>query len=219
MTYPNYFKKLPTLNYLTTINPNGTGNYKQVVNIFSKLNMEEDIFKFPEFYIDYTIADGYSPEDVANEVYGDSGLYWLILTVNNIYDCYSHWPMSSERLEKYIIDKYGSWNAADATKLYKTVETYNAVGDLVLPGGIIVASNYVFYYHPDPNNKQVGPGGGWVELSSLPVATSYADYEIQLNESKRNIRYLNKKYLNDYMRLMDKKIAQLPEETTSEFII
>lgn len=219
MSFPNYFKKFPILNYLTSINAAGIGEYTKIVNIFNKINLREDVFRYAIFYYTYRIKNSETPEDIAREVYGDSGLYWLIILTNNIINRYEQWPMSNEVFESYIIGKYGGWESAEGTSHYETISTYNAAGDLVLPGGISVAANFIFYYHPDPNNKVIGPDGDWVRLSSLPRPVSYVDYESRLNDKKRDILLLDKKYITEYIRILEKRFGDLPDETTSDLIL
>lgn len=48
-----------------------------------------------------------TPEQLADDLYGDSRLYWTILWVNNIIDPFTEWYMGQEQLIEYCERKYG----------------------------------------------------------------------------------------------------------------
>ena len=54
----------------------------------------------------YDVQDGETPEIIAFKYYGDAELHWTILVVNDIIDYYTDWPMSVQRFEQYMNDKY-----------------------------------------------------------------------------------------------------------------
>jgi len=216
MGLPTYFNQLPKLNYLTTISATGVPAYTQLPNIFKLPYMQDDIFKYAAMYYTYTIKDGQRPEDVARLEYGDAGLYWIVLHVNNIVDPYQQWPIPSWAFEDYLVEKYGGWSAAGATSHYETVETRNAAGDIVLPGGIIVDSDFIYYYHHDPFNKVID-GGDYVLQSSLPVSVSYATVESRNNVAKCNINLLDRRYVNSYIKYFRDAVGQLDVHASFDY--
>jgi hypothetical protein len=208
MALPDYFNQFPELEYLTGINNAGIGTFTKTVNLFRTANLKETVFKYATFYYDYVIQNGEKPEDVARKEYDNDGLYWLVLQINNIVDPYQQWPLSDEDLDNYILNKYGSWAAAESISHYETLETKNTAGDVVLPAGLRVASDYIFYYHPDPHNK-VEDDGEWVLLSSLPIPVSYAEQERRDNDKKKTISLLDRKYIPDYIRELRRYLGVL----------
>ena len=40
----------------------------------------------------YDVGDGETPEMIANKLYGDPNLHWVILYLNNVTDRYHQWP-------------------------------------------------------------------------------------------------------------------------------
>ncbi len=210
MTYPDYFKFYPRLDYLASVDAAGNGEFKETVDIFRNNNLPEKIFKYKTFYYNYNIQDGETPETVAEKVYEDSGLYWLILQINNIVDPYTQWPLSNVSLEEYIVRKYGSWAAAGQISHYETVEVKNDSGQVILPAGIVVSADYVFRYFPDPNNKETTPNGDYVKLSSFPVPVTFEEVEQRINNKKKTINLLNRRYVSDYVRLFRKELEDSP---------
>ncbi len=69
-------------------------------------------------YVPYVVADGERPDNVANKVYDDPSLDWVVLLANNIHSIYDEWPKDSETFKQYIIEKYGSLENAIATIKY-----------------------------------------------------------------------------------------------------
>jgi hypothetical protein len=60
--------------------------------------------------IEYQIKDYDTPENICYRLYNDSSLSWILLYLNNIIDPFYDWPLNTNELRKYIIDKYGIEN-------------------------------------------------------------------------------------------------------------
>lgn len=214
METPVYFQQFPQLNYLTSINNAGVGQFTSTANLFRRTRLKDSVFKYAAFYYNYNIQEGELPEDVARKIYGDPGLYWIVLQINDIIDVYNQWPLTSYDLDQHILNVYGSWSNAEQISHYETVETKNAVGDIVLPAGIIVSSDYVFRYFPDPNNKIVNEDGDYVQLSSFPISVTYSEVERRKNEDKKIINLLDRKYINEYIRLTRFEMDSIEDKTS-----
>ena len=61
----------------------------------------------------YTIEAGQKPEDVADILYDDPKLYWVVLLVNNIIDPYNEWYFTPEQIRSLVEDKYGVGNSGN----------------------------------------------------------------------------------------------------------
>jgi hypothetical protein len=64
-------------------------------------------------YYTYEILDGETPDVLADRIYSDINLYWIILVTNNIFDPRWEWPLSTNALNAYITDTYGSGHETD----------------------------------------------------------------------------------------------------------
>ena len=69
----------------------------------------------PQYYIEYGIQEGETAEMIANRVYGDINLFWVILMINEIHDVDNEWPLDRESLARFIADTYSD---PHDTKLY-----------------------------------------------------------------------------------------------------
>ena len=92
----NYFINFPSVKY-------GKHTAKDITR---KAKVIEKLKSNPYSFLPYTIEEGLSPEDVAHYYYDDVSLSWLVLLANNIVDWQSEWPLTEQRLNQYIEDKY-----------------------------------------------------------------------------------------------------------------
>ena len=173
-------------------NKAGHPNYFKIKDYFHLLRVRDDIIKEETLYVDYVVKDGQRPDQVSYELYGDEQFYWVILQINDIVDYYNQWPLSNFELESFVRKKYDGEAGAAATHHWETVKTYDSDGNYILPGGMAVSQNYIYYYPSKP--------GSTVYLSSLPVEVSNYEYERRLNDEKAQIQVLDKKYIYDFDR-------------------
>ena len=98
----SYFSMFPDILY----DAKGNGKDTFMKDIFRRVkvksNAKGNIVEFDY----YDVQDGETPEIIAFKYYGDAELHWTILVVNDIIDYYTDWPMSVQRFEQYMNDKY-----------------------------------------------------------------------------------------------------------------
>lgn len=163
-------------------------------NIMTKIATIKATLSIYDLYFPYTISDGERPDTIAYDYYGDSTYAWLVLIVNDIYDPYYGWPMTYEQFLDYLQKKYGT-----VYELQGQVHHYIYTGIGGDTQEEIARKNYwmspTTYTYADPVDKS-----GWTSVSVY-------QYELDVNEAKRNIRLIS----NDYIKQIDKEIAQLFE--------
>lgn len=54
----------------------------------------------------YDLKDGDTPEVLAHRLYGNSEYHWVIMFVNERYDVWTDFPLSSNELDTYIDNQY-----------------------------------------------------------------------------------------------------------------
>ena len=177
-------------------------NYVIIKNLFLRAKLRDDVFTSVTFLNSYTIQEGMRPDNVAEDLYGNSQLDWIILTVANIVNVRDEWPMSSDVLYQYCEDKYGL--AINDTRHHETEEVRNAEGKLILPAGQIVDKDYTI---PNPLvfNTTINPV---VPISNFLIET-------RENEKKRNIKVLRREFLTQY--ILDMK-GELEYTKSSQFV-
>lgn len=206
----NYFRRLPDFEYISRLNDRTSNNdYVTVKNIFRRALIREDLFDNFLAFTKYEIIGDKRPDQVAYEVYGDSDLDWVVLAANNIINVRNEWPMSQFQFEKYIIQKYGSFENANEVKHYETIEIKDSSGKVHIPKGRIVSSDFTTSFTDSLTN---------VNITSDPASLSeitYYVHEERLQNERRNINILKSKYLP---RVLDEIETLLDYEPSTEFI-
>lgn len=102
-----YFQTLP-LNFYTL------DNYKTrkiIPNIFVRSKFLSNVVTNNSLFDEYDIKEGETPEITSNKVYGDPGLYWIIMQSNDLIDPRFDWPLDQFNLKKFVEGKYTNINA------------------------------------------------------------------------------------------------------------
>ena len=185
-----YFKNIPNFEYVNrTKDGQFISNYTQVKNFFKKGKMREDIFQDLTIFEKYNIKGDDRPDNVANEIYGDPTLDWVVLTSNNIVNIYNEWPLSQQIFEDYILDKYGTYEKLDETHHYESNEIKDSTGLIIFPKGVQVsAAQSVSFYEPTRDEQ--------VTVNPVSKAVTNYQYEEEINNKKRRIFLLKPSYLN-----------------------
>jgi len=206
----NYFSRLPDFEYISRLNDRRSDNdYVTVKNIFRRALIREDLFDNFLAFNKYNIIGDKRPDQVAYEVYGDSDLDWVVLAANNIINVRNEWPMSQFQFEKYILEKYGSFENANKVKHYETIEIKDSDGKVHVPAGKIVSSDFTISFTDSLTNLNVTS-----DPDSLSEITYYV-HEERLQDERRKINILKSKYLP---RVLDEIETLLDYEPSTEFI-
>ena len=185
-----YFRNMPNFEYVNrTKDGQFISNYTQVKNFFKKGRMREDIFQDLTIFEKYNIKGDDRPDNVANEIYGDPTLDWVVLTSNNIVNIYNEWPLSQQVFEDYILDKYDTYEKLDEIHHYESNEVKDSTGLIIFPRGVQVsAAQSVSYYEPTREEQ--------VTVNPVSKAVTNYQYEEEINNKKRRIFLLKPSYLN-----------------------
>ena len=186
-----YFRELPNLLYQSFLSDKKSSlDYTEVKNLFRRTKIRDDLQNIFTLFDKYEIPDGFRPETVAEEFYGNDELDWVVLTTAGIINVRNEWPLNNKDIYDYSFDKYG--DNINATRFFETKEIKNSNGSIILEKGKVVDSDFVFKYY-DTN--------GIVEVKGTSVRTGISnyDYEVRLNEEKRSIFILKPEYLQQFL--------------------
>ena len=192
----SYFSRLPNLYVAEGISSLENFKYRLTKNLFRRVNAREDLSKYTTFFESYEIKDGDTPSSLAYELTGESENDWIILIVNNITDVYEEWPKTDAAIQSYIEAKY---SVADNIHHWETNETlYNDI--VFIKRGIEVNETF----------RAVLPDGTTLtkDQSIYPV-TNY-EYEVYLNELKRNILVPNPQIVDIIVEEFDDLVTYQP---------
>jgi len=195
----NYFSVVPDFEYVSRLPDANISDYINVKNFFKRITLKQDVYQDLSFFTKYKVEGDDRPDNVAFKEYGRSDLDWIVLTSNNILNIQSEWPMPQFEFDKYLIEKYGTYDNLNNTHHHETTELKNNDDVIIVQKGLRVESNYSITYFED---------SGMVTQNPVVEVTNY-QYEEQLNDSKRNIFLLKDIYLNviidDFQDLMTYK--------------
>lgn len=184
-----YFKTLPKL--ISTNN----GNSVVLTNLLSRSSIIQNLLTNSLVFYKYDIQDSDTPEIVAYKYYGDAYRYWIVLFSNEMLDAQWDWPLNSRDFQNYIVSKYTTFNPYSTIQGYTQTTTqfdYNTQTTTVNTVNISQNAFNTF----TPTNVTVTLPTGKVSISKTVSSISYYQYELNLNESKRNISLLNNQYVN-----------------------
>lgn len=103
-----YFSKFPVVNYPIKINE----QFRTVLarNILRRIVLSDDLKSSGSAFIEYSVKDGERPEHIADKLYGNPELHWIVLLTNDIIDPYYDWCKSDAAIEQYIQKKYSDYS-------------------------------------------------------------------------------------------------------------
>lgn len=191
----SYFREFPDLEYQSFLPEKSSSNdYIIVKNLFRRVKLREDLQNIITLFNKYVIPDGLRPDNVAESLYGKSDYDWVVLISAGITNIRDQWPLSNKEIYYYAEKKYGL--ELNNTRFYETIEVRDSNNRLILPAGKIVDENFTI---PNPNNSAL-------TLNPVIEISNY-EYEVRLNEQKRNIYLLKPDYLqqflNDFRKIMN----------------
>ena len=189
---PNpYFSNLGDFLYVNrTREGRSEGDYSLVKNLFKRAKLREDIYQDLAFFTKYDVSGDDRPDNVADLIYGDPTLDWVVLISNNIVNVQSEWPLSQADFNTYLTEKYDN-----ETTLYSGIHHYEANevktndGSIIIASGTRVSAGQSVSYFDEDSSQHV------VRTDIASPVTNYM-FEDQLNEDKRNIFVLKPIYLN-----------------------
>ena len=172
----SYFDMFPNIYY----DAKGNGKFTIQKNLLSRLilvdRVKENILGFDY----YDVKDGETPEMIAHKYYGDVNLHWTILVANDVIDYYEDWPMSTQRFEEFVKDKYDN------------------------PGAI---HHYEINQTSGDTTVTIDVGMNTTDYPSATAISNY-QYEDRLQEKKRQIRLIGTRYIDDFVKEFERKMNE-----------
>ena len=181
-----YFSDYPTANYDLKKN----GKKTLVSNITVRFKINEVLRLKSAVIYNYTIKDGDKPDLIAYKYYEDATMDWVLFLTNNMIDPQWDWPLDAQSLDRYVKKKYGSIELAQRTNhSYEKILREHRV---LFDGTIIPEKRLIV---DEETYNATSP--------SLRRAVDKYTYELELNDSKREIKILDRRYLNPVIQGLD----------------
>ncbi len=172
----SYFEILPKVYY----DSKGDGKFDLLTNIMTRVKLRDDVQDDIFAYDYYDVQDGETPEMIAHKYYDDPELHWTILVANEVIDYYSDWPMSVQKFEQFVKDKYSNPQAIHHYEISQTS------GD---------------------TETTIDVGMNTTDYPSATAISNYT-YEDRLQEQRRQIRLIQPQYISTFVKEFEKKMNE-----------
>lgn len=138
-----YFRELPNVAYKSPLShTNSSGDYIFVKNIFRKTKMMDWLSSNATLFNKFEIGDGDRPDTIAEAMYGDPTLDYVVILTAGITNIRNQWPLTDNDLYDYALEKYGSEANLNAAHHYETYEIRDENQNLIMPEGSIVDDKF-----------------------------------------------------------------------------
>ena len=180
-----FFQHYPQIDYNIT----GTAppKFKTAINIMTRAKLRNVITNDIVQYFPYSIPEAERPDITSFKIYGDVKFTWLIFLINDIHDPIYDWPLATRDLVNFIKDKYGTINDAKNTvhhyeQIVRTRVEATGTTDAIPVAKIEV--DLTTYNALAAENRNIVYCYNW---------------ELDRNESKRDIKLINVMYVGDIL--------------------
>jgi len=185
----SYFDLIPDFDYVSRLPDAKISDYIRVKNFFRRATLREDIFQSLTFFTKYSIEGDDRPDNVANKVYSNSDLDWVILLANNVTHIPTEWPMAQNDFDRFLLDKYDNYDTLyNGVHHHETIEVKDSNEVTIVREGLEVSSDFTqtYYDYYDAEMKTA---------SNITRPVTNYQYEEKLENKKREIFVLKQEYL------------------------
>ena len=178
-----YFDSFPIIPYGST-----DGTVKNVTNLLRRVAIRSKLKTNVSFFDTYDVKNGETPEIIADKLYDDPKLHWIIMLLNNVTDRYHDWPMSEQQFNSYLNEKYSN---PDGIHHY---EISQESGD---------TTQKIEVYDPELISSDT-------DAYTSATAITNREFEESEQDKKRKIRLVDPEYIEqfvtEYQNLMKESI-------------
>ncbi len=208
-----YFGELPNILYQSPLlHKNSTTDFIVIKNIFRRSKLFDFLQGNVTLFNKYVINDGDRPDTIAEKLYGDSELDYIIVLVAGITNITHEWPLQDYQIYDYTLNKYGSEAKMNDIHHYETFEIKDSQNRTILPAKLIVDKDFKMdgsaLRFPTNRFTLISQQGNQLldDKDEYTVATDNIarpvtnyEFEIQTNEDKRDINVLRESYIQTFI--------------------
>jgi hypothetical protein len=192
-----YFRELPDIQYQNFFDTNVSAtDYVTIKNIFLRGKLRDDLQNVFTVFDKYEISERERPDQIAEKLYGDASLDWIVRIVANIINYQNDLPLNSQQLYDYVVNKYGQ-DGVSEIRFYQSIEIKDSTGRLIQPEGVVVDEDFSITFFDEGLNTYVTRSG----LGARDGVTNF-EYESNLNDEKKTIFVLKPEYINLFIQDM-----------------
>ena len=208
-----YFRELPNIAYQSPLtHKNSSRDYILIKNLFRRTKLFDFLKNNVSVLDKFTIGIGDRPDTIAEELYGDASLDYVVILVAGIVNINQEWPLPDNKVYDFALEKYGSEEKMNEIKYYETLEIVDDQNRQILPPDLIVDVDFKidgtvnkfpttrYTLKAMTGNRQLDDKNEFGVLTdNIARAVTNLEYEYTINENKREIDILNPSYLQMFI--------------------
>ena len=167
----------------------GNGEVKIVTNLLKRVAVRTKIKTNALIFDTYNVKNGETPESIADKLYDDPELHWVVLMVNDITDRYHQWPMYEQQFNTYLNEKYDN---PDGVHHYEIEQS----------SGNTRTKIEVY------NNSALFSGD--TDFYSNATTITNREYEESEQDRKRKIKLLDPSYIDQFVQVFELLMSESP---------
>ena len=211
-----YFRHLPNIAYQSPLShKNRSDDYIVIKNIFRRTKLFDFLSSNVSVFQKFVIGDGARPDTVAEDLYGDSSLDFVVILTAGITNINQQWPIQDHQVYDFALEKYGSEAEMTSIHHYETLEIVDDKGRLILPPELIVDGDFkisgTVNKYPSTRytlksltgNRQLDDKDEFsVTTDNIASPVTNLEFEYKENEKRREIDVLRNSYVNMFVEDM-----------------
>ena len=209
-----YFNELPNIVYQSPLShKNSSSDYIVIKNIFRRTKLADYVRSSVRTFNKFVIGDGDRPDTVAEGLYGDSRLDYVVILVAGITNINHEWPLQDYQVYDYALSKYGDETTMNEIHHYETFEIRDEQNHQILPPNLIVDADFKidgtsskfpsstkYTLISDAGNTQLDDKDEFSVLTdNIAFPVTNFQFEITKNEKKREIDVLKASYIGTFV--------------------
>ena len=208
-----FFKELPDIAYQSPLShKNSSRDYIIIKNIFRSAKLMDYVRSGALAQQKLVLKDGDRPDTIAEYLYGESTLDYIVILVAGITNVNHEWPLQDYQVYDYALEKYKTEAEMNAVRYYETFEIKDSQGHQILPPNLIVDVDFKIYgsstqfgtnrYNliSQDGNRQLDDKTEYtVATDNIARAVTNLEYEYTENEGKREIDVLKNGYVQTFI--------------------
>ena len=208
-----YFNELPNIAYQSPLShKNSSKDFIIIKNIFRRTKLFDHLRGSVSALNKIVIENGERPDTLAERIYGDSRLDYIVILTAGITNINHQWPLQDHEVYNYALEKYGSQENLYANHHYETFEIRDSQNRQILPPKLNVDIDFKIdgtsFKNPstrytvisDSGNRQLDDKNEYTVITdNIATAVTNLQFEYVENEKKREIDVLQPPYVQAFI--------------------
>tara|TARA_R100001510_G_C7624678_1_gene184777 strand:+ start:516 stop:1235 length:720 start_codon:yes stop_codon:yes gene_type:complete len=207
-----YFRELPNILYPSPVpSKRSSGDMVEIKNLFRRAKLFDYVSDAAALFDKYIVEDGERPDTIADELYGNPQLDYVVVIVAGITNIHQQWPIQDFQMYDFALAKYGSETEMNKTHHYETYEIKDSQGRQILPPNLIVDKDFTmdgsslrfgnnrFIVYNQSGAEQLSDKAKYTIIDNIARPVTNFKFEIDQNDKNREIDVLKPSYLQTFI--------------------